>query len=584
MPLVQSAGTYHIISVISSEPWVSDSASERFSCIQRASVQRYRAPAAYSVSRPLSRSLFLISDMVRTRGGSRVRPRVRFSTPERETAAPVPAPVPSPVPEAVPDEPLGFRRYQTRMGPRAPSPVPQRRARRARPSKRARNSGPGESSSSRPPPSPVAAAEATSSPQLSPASRIRRPMFVGHPIPGNADLHSRPFQQESFYDVPGLMADPRYQESMRLIERYSLLPFMTPRQFFYPRVVRQFYHSMTSRDADGPLEIHFRIDDRRGVLSPAVISAALRLRIPPCNAEGYRDWAHPPPRAMVRALARDATAGPVLYRRQLPPHMLLIDHLLRTCLFPLQHYVQRRGPILEALYRISGNFWFSPSELVMTSLLHFEEKVHRRDLAQAESLPLLMPRLLSYVLEQMGFPEEPGIEMRDRCPHVVSVDRVMTMPVHFHIRQRDREEVPGEEAEDAHRDDPPAPEPEVQRSPTPVLDRSPPSLPHTTSAAAPTDTPGPSYPAHQSPEYTHVSSREMAGVMDAICTLAATQAAQHAAQEQRLTQCYTMLHQIMTHLGLPHDPAQREEPATDAASLDVLAAAAAASHPQPPQQ
>ena len=148
--------------------------------------------------------------MVRTRGGSRVRPRVRFSTPEGETAAPVPAPVPSPIPEAVPDEPLGFRHYQTRMGPRAPSPVPQRRARRARPSKRARTLGPGESSSSRPPPSPVAPpTEATSSPQLSPASRIRRPMFVGHPIPGNAELHSRPFQQESYYDVPGLRADPR---------------------------------------------------------------------------------------------------------------------------------------------------------------------------------------------------------------------------------------------------------------------------------------------------------------------------------------------------------------------------------------
>ena len=222
----------------------------------------------------------------------------------------------------------------------------------------------------------------------------------------------------------------------------------------------------------------------------------------------------------------------------------------------------------------------------MTSLLHFEEKVHRRDLARAESIPLWMPRLLSYILEQMGFPEEPGIEMRDRCPHVVSVDQVMIMPVHFHISQRDQEEVPGQEADDAHRDDPPAPEPEVQRTPTPtpISDRSPPSPPHTTPAAAPTDTPGPSYSAHQSPEYTHVSSREMAGVMDAICTLAATQAAQHAAQEKRLTQCYTMLQQIMTHLGLPHDPAQREEPATDAASLDVLAAAAAISHPPPPQQ
>ena len=545
--------------------------------------------------------------MVRTRGGSRVRPRVRFSTPEREAAAPVPAsvpapvpepevvapvpaPEPSPVPEAVPDEPLGFRRYQTRMGPRAPSPVPQRRARRARPSKRARTSGPGESSSSRPPSSPTtSAAEETHSPQLSPASRIRRPMYVGHPILGNADIRSRPFQQESFYDVPGLMADLRYQESMRLIERYSLLPFMTPRQFYYPRVVRQFYHSMTSRDADGPLEIHFRIDDRPGVLSPAVISAALRLRIPPRNAEGYRDWAHPPPRTMVRVLARDVTAGTVLYWWQLPPHLLLIDHLLRTCIFPLQHYVQRRGPILEALYRISENFWFSPSELVMTSLLQFEEKVHRRDLARAESIRLLIPRLLSYVLEQMGFPEEPGIEMRDSCLHVIAVDRIMTIPIH--LRQRDQGEVPGQEAEDAHRDDPPAPAPEVQRSPTHTSDRSPPSPPQTTSAAVHTDTPGPSYSAHQSPEYAHVSSREMAGVMDAICTLASTQAAQHAAHDRRLAraeatlgQCHSMLHQIMTHLGLPHDPAPRQEPATDddADSLDVLAAAAAASHPSPP--
>ena len=274
--------------------------------------------------------------MVRTRGGSRLWPRVRFSTPEIEALAPVPAPVPSPVPEAEPEEPQGFRRYQTRMGPRVPSPVPQRRVRRARPSKRARTSGLDELSSSRAQPSPVtSAAEVTSSPQLSPASRIRRPLFVWNPIPGNVRLHRRDFHQESYYDVPALRPDPRYRESMRLIEDYSLLPFMTPRQHYYPRVVFQFYHSMTSRGADGPRELQFSIDDRRGVLRAADISAALGLCIPPTNAEGYRDWAHPPHREMVRALARDTTAGPVFYRRQLPPEMLSIDHLFRTSLFPL---------------------------------------------------------------------------------------------------------------------------------------------------------------------------------------------------------------------------------------------------------
>ena len=328
--------------------------------------------------------------MVRTRGGSHLRPRVRFSTPEQEEQAPVPAPVPEPVPEAVSEEPQGFRRYQTRMGPRVPSPMPHRRSRRARPSKRARTSGPGESSSSRLEPSPTVA-EATSSPQLSPASRIRRPLFIGHPIPRNVGLHSRDFHGESYYDVPALMADPRFRDSMRLIEHYSLLPFMIPWQFYYPRVVLQFYHSMTSRGAPSPLELQFSIDDRPGVLRAADISAALGLQTVQANSGGYRDWPQPTQREMVRILARDTTARPVLFRRQLPPQMLLIDHLLRTSLFPLQHYVQRRGAILEALYRISGGYWFSPSELVMTSLLHFEDKVHRKGLARAESLPLLMP-------------------------------------------------------------------------------------------------------------------------------------------------------------------------------------------------
>ena len=123
---------------------------------------------------------------------------------------------------------------------------------------------------------------------------------------------------------------------------------------------------------------------------------------------------------------------------------------------------------------------------------------------------LHLSRLLCQVLEHMGYPEEPRLEMRMRCPQVMSMERVMAMPIYFILQQQDQEEVP-------------APEPEVQRSPAPQV--SPPSPPlHTTSAAA-ADTPGLSYSAHHSPEYVHASSREIAGVMDAICSLAATQAA-----------------------------------------------------------
>ena len=156
--------------------------------------------------------------------------------------------------------------------------------------------------------------------------------------------------------MPALTTDPQFRDSMRLITQYFLLPFMTPWQFYYPRVVLQFYHSMTSRGASSPLELRFSIDDRPGVLRAVDISAALGLQAEQANSGGYRDWPQPTQREMVHCLARDTTAGPVLFRRQLPPQMLLIDHLLRTSLFPLQHYVQRRGAILEALYRISEGF------------------------------------------------------------------------------------------------------------------------------------------------------------------------------------------------------------------------------------
>ena len=196
---------------------------------------------------------------------------------------------------------------------------------------------------------------------------------------------------------------------------------------------------------------------------------------------------------MVRCLARDTTARPILFRRQLPPQILLVDHMLLTSLFPLQHYVQRRGAILEALYRISEGFWFSSSELVITSLLHFEEEVHRKDLAQAEAISLLIPRLLSQVLEHLGFPEEPRIERRISCTQVLSTERSLYMPLSIILQQQ--EKAADDVAEDPPRGEHPVPEVEVER--TPVPDSSPPVPPPT--APAPTDIAGPSYTTQQSP-------------------------------------------------------------------------------------
>ena len=126
----------------------------------------------------------------------------------------------------------------------------------------------------------------------------------------------------------------------------------------------------------------------------------------------------------------------------------------------------------------------------------------------------------------------------------------------------------------------------MERSPVP--DRSPPSPPPPTSAAAPADTPGPSYTAQHSPGYVHASTRELTCVMDAVCSLAATQAAHDqrlARAEANLEDYHSMLQQIMSHLGISHVHAQRDEPAAAAVtSLDMLAAAAAVTDPPPPQE
>ena len=220
------------------------------------------------------------SAMVRTLGAHRYRPKVQFSTLERDSAGtsraaaahspdqgtetPPALALTSISKEAQASEPPS-RRYQTQVGPRAPSFEHPRPRRRAPPSKRTRTSGPGESSRSRPESSPPPA-DQSSSPQLSPYTRITRSMFSCDPILRNVNLRAREFHMESYYDIPTLTADQRFRDSMRLIQRYSLLPFMTLRQFFYPRVVLEFYHTITSRGVPSPLEIRFSIDCRLGVL------------------------------------------------------------------------------------------------------------------------------------------------------------------------------------------------------------------------------------------------------------------------------------------------------------------------------
>ena len=103
--------------------------------------------------------------------------------------------------------------------------------------------------------------------------------------------------------------------------------------------------------------------------------------------------------------------------------MFFIDALLRHNIFPLQHWVPRRGVLLEALFRISEGYFFGPHHLIMASLLYFEEKVHRKKLLRADGIPLLFPRLLCQILEHLGYPAEPQHERKRICQEIFTLDK-----------------------------------------------------------------------------------------------------------------------------------------------------------------
>ena len=212
----------------------------------------------------------------------------------RPLAVPSPAPAAEQGPAAGDAESpspvvLAQRRYHTRVGPTPPAPPHPRPAWRAPPSKRARTSGLGEPSTLRPraPPSPPYQGIA-GAPDLSPASIFQRPLFPCDPIPGNVSCRERDFHGEVYYDLPAFGTDPGLRDSMLLMQIYHLEQFMVPRQFYYPRVVIEFYHTMTSRREANSTALHFSIDGRPGILRASDITAALHLLVVLANAADYR--------------------------------------------------------------------------------------------------------------------------------------------------------------------------------------------------------------------------------------------------------------------------------------------------------
>ncbi|RVW58835.1 hypothetical protein CK203_101804 [Vitis vinifera] len=168
---------------------------------------------------------------------------------------------------------------------------------------------------------------------------------------GGAQEHQPPLSESQ---IPsGIAPEPpsncgRLADSFHLLRRYRMEHLLTPRDFFYPRVAMDFYQSMTTNQR--------------------------------------------------------ASTNPHLLRRELPPSMFLIDALLHN-IYPLQHWTQRRGVLLEALFRISEGYFFGPHHLIMAALLYFEEKI----------------------LEHLGYPSDPQLERKRICREVFTLDKWTNM-------------------------------------------------------------------------------------------------------------------------------------------------------------
>nr|CAN81464.1 hypothetical protein VITISV_021274 [Vitis vinifera] len=324
-----------------------------------------------------------------TRSGGRPlqkRPRVESSEPiDLTEQSPEPSPIPSPVPTPVPSpSPLPV-----------PSPVPS-----LAPQSKAQE-----------PQTPLPEPQIPS--EIAPEEIIRRPMLTQPPIEGNLDCRARPFHSELCFDIAAFRVRPELAQTFNLLRRYHMEHLLTPRDFFYPRVAMDFYQSMTTNQVRDPTLIHFTIDGRHGILGARHIAEALQIPYEPTQFDDFRAWTNPTELEMVRTLSRGAANRSHLLRGELPPVMFLIDAFLHHNLYPLQHWTQRRGVLLEALYKMSEGFFFGPHHLILAVLLYFEEKLKRKRICRELFTLDKWNNMTAYKVDQ---PEQPQPAARRASP------------------------------------------------------------------------------------------------------------------------------------------------------------------------
>nr|CAN62950.1 hypothetical protein VITISV_027607 [Vitis vinifera] len=203
----------------------------------------------------------------------------------------------------------------------------------------------------------------------------------------------------------------------------SPAPQAEPQEPQPPLLEPQIPVEIALEEVRNPTLIHFTIDGRHGILGARHIAEALRIPYEPSHFDDFRAWTSHTELEMVHTLSRGAATQSHLLRGELPPIMFLFDAFLCHNLYPLQHWTQRRGVLLEALYKMSEGFFFGPHHLILAALLYFEEKVHKKKLQRVDTIPFLFPRLLCQILEHLGYPSEPQLERKRIFRELFTLDK-----------------------------------------------------------------------------------------------------------------------------------------------------------------
>ena len=174
----------------------------------------------------------------------------------------------------------------------------------------------------------------------------------------------------------------------------------------------------------------------------------------------------------------------------------------------------------------------------MTYLFHLEEKIHRKNLTRAEAIALLFPRLLSQVLEHLGFPAEPHLECHRVCEAIFIMEKFQFVPIAPSLLLRDP-------IEDQPPPATPAEEPHILASTIPTAISPPLASFEPLVPPVLIDLAGPS--TFATPMQTiPIFPRDFLAIMTSVCTFATTYvsfATAHAALAERMARTETILAQ-----------------------------------------